>query len=173
MPEQRVDAIPAAGACATRHDRHGAELQTQPADRRRADDGDRRHHQAQVLALRATCRPSTTPPSSSPTIRRDRADGELSYHTGRVMEEGPVDDIFHAPKHPARGRYARSQASMARLGSPAGDCRHSAASLQPSTGCPFHPRCPMMARCRRTPSLQPVGPASWRAALHHDKAEPA
>jgi peptide/nickel transport system ATP-binding protein len=36
-------------------------------------------------------------------------------YLGRVMEEGPVDDIFHAPKHPYTRALLRSiPASTAR-----------------------------------------------------------
>ena len=54
-------------------------------------------------------------------------------YLGRVMEEGPVDDIFHAPKHPYTKALLRSIPSLLRRDArrAAGHQRRAAASVQP------------------------------------------
>ena len=98
-------------------------------------------------------------------------------YLGRVMEEGPVDDIFHAPKHPYTKALLRSIPSLygqTRVALPviSGALPH---PFNRPLGCPFHPRCPeVMARCSAAvPSLQPVPPNQLASCfLHHDQAEP-
>lgn len=72
------------------------------------------------------------------------ADRVVVMYLGRVMERGPVDDIFHAPKHPYTKALLRSVPSMesearAELPTIEGSIPH---PLHKPTGCPFHPRCP-------------------------------
>ena len=62
-------------------------------------------------------------------------------YLGRVMEEGPVDDIFHAPRHPYTQALLRSMPSMqgeTRTALPiiSGALPH---PFNRPTGCPFHP----------------------------------
>jgi oligopeptide/dipeptide ABC transporter ATP-binding protein len=97
-------------------------------------------------------------------------------YLGRVMEEGPVDEIFHAPKHPYTQALLRSIPSLygaTRVALPviSGALPH---PFNRPAGCPFHPRCPqVMARCSvDVPSLQPVAPSQLASCfLHHDVAE--
>jgi oligopeptide/dipeptide ABC transporter ATP-binding protein len=99
-------------------------------------------------------------------------------YLGRVMEEGPVDEIFHAPKHPYTKALLRSIPSLygeTRVALPviAGALPH---PFNRPPGCPFHPRCPdAMARCSAAvPSLQPVAANQLASCfLHHDIAEPS
>jgi peptide/nickel transport system ATP-binding protein len=99
-------------------------------------------------------------------------------YLGRVMEEGPVDEIFHAPKHPYTRALLRSIPSLygeTRVALPviAGALPH---PFNRPPGCPFHPRCPdAMPRCSEAvPSLQPVGANQLASCfLHHDIAEPS
>src|ERR1700733_13898551 len=98
-------------------------------------------------------------------------------YLGRVMEEGTVDEIFHAPKHPYTQALLRSMPSME------GETRKalpiiSGALPHPFNrppGCPFHPRCPdaMADRCAvRVPV--PVATEPGRIVscfLYHDVAE--
>ena len=70
-------------------------------------------------------------------------------YLGRVMEEGPVDEIFHAPKHPYTRALLRSIPSLqseTRTALPmiAGTLPH---PFNRPPGCPFHPRCEDI-RCR-------------------------
>jgi peptide/nickel transport system ATP-binding protein len=83
-------------------------------------------------------------------------------YLGRVVEQAPVDEIFHAPRHPYTRALLRSIPRMRvrsreRLTPIAGAVPH---PYDRPTGCPFHPRCEsfMAGTCdRRTPSLRPVG----------------
>jgi oligopeptide/dipeptide ABC transporter ATP-binding protein len=83
-------------------------------------------------------------------------------YLGRVVEQAPVDEIFHAPKHPYTRSLLRSiprirSGARERLTPIAGAVPH---PYDRPTGCPFHPRCPdfMPGTCdRREPALRAVG----------------
>jgi peptide/nickel transport system ATP-binding protein len=83
-------------------------------------------------------------------------------YLGRVVEQAPVDAIFHAPRHPYTRALLRSiprirSRSRERLTPIAGSVPH---PYDRPTGCPFHPRCPdfKAGTCdRQEPSLRPVG----------------
>jgi oligopeptide/dipeptide ABC transporter ATP-binding protein len=83
-------------------------------------------------------------------------------YLGRVVEQAPVDDIFHAPRHPYTQALLRSiprmrSRSRERLNPIAGAVPH---PYDRPAGCPFHPRCPqfMPGRCdAEEPTLRPVG----------------
>ncbi|PYN46731.1 MAG: dipeptide/oligopeptide/nickel ABC transporter ATP-binding protein [Candidatus Rokuibacteriota bacterium] len=83
-------------------------------------------------------------------------------YLGRVVEQAPVDAIFHAPKHPYTRALLRSiprmrARSRERLTPIAGSVPH---PYDRPEGCPFHPRCPdfMPGTCdRQTPELRAVG----------------
>jgi peptide/nickel transport system ATP-binding protein len=94
------------------------------------------------------------------------------------MEEGPVDDIFHAPKHPYTRALLRSIPSIAaerRVALPiiSGALPH---PFNRPPGCPFHPRCrdAMPDRCAaRVPALRPVGGRQAASCfLYHDESDP-
>jgi oligopeptide/dipeptide ABC transporter ATP-binding protein len=100
-------------------------------------------------------------------------------YLGRVMEEGPVDEIFHAPMHPYTKALLRSIPSLqtevrAALPVIAGALPH---PFNRPTGCPFHPRCEdiMRERCSAAvPVLHSLGPRrAVSCFLHSDLAEPA
>jgi len=99
-------------------------------------------------------------------------------YLGRVMEEGPVDEIFHTPKHPYTQALLRSIPSLygqTRVALPviSGALPH---PFNRPPGCPFHPRCPdVMERCSAAvPKLMPVAASQLASCfLHHDEAEPA
>ena len=92
-------------------------------------------------------------------------------YLGRVMEQGPVDDIFHAPKHP----YTRALLAAAPIANPKAARARQRTVLQgelpspidPPAGCPFHSRCPIAQdRCRSDrPALRPVASGAM-AACH-------
>ena len=100
-------------------------------------------------------------------------------YLGRVMEQGPVDEIFHAPKHPYTRALLASIPSLlatpqSALPTIAGSIPH---PLGRPPGCAFHPRCPdaMSGLCdRHTPALRPIaGEGSASCFLYHrDEAEP-
>jgi peptide/nickel transport system ATP-binding protein len=83
-------------------------------------------------------------------------------YLGRVVEQAPVDAIFHAPKHPYTRALLRSiprmrSRSRERLTPIAGAVPH---PYDRPAGCPFHPRCPefMPGRCdREEPVLRSRG----------------
>ncbi len=107
------------------------------------------------------------------------ADYVVVMYLGRVMEKGPVDDIFHSPKHPYTRALLRSipsvqTTSRVKLPTIAGSIPH---PLNRPPGCPFHPRCPdyMPGVCEQTvPSVQPVGETQHVSCyLYHRIAEEA
>jgi peptide/nickel transport system ATP-binding protein len=98
----------------------------------------------------------------------------MVMYLGLVMEEGPVDEIFHAPKHPytqALLRSIPSVSSQPRVSLPtiSGSIPH---PFNKPRGCPFHPRCAkrMPGRCdTRIPALQAVGERQLASCfLYHD-----
>ncbi len=92
----------------------------------------------------------------------EMADDVVVMYLGRVVEEGPVDDIFHAPKHPYTRSLLRSIPSIlaeprTKLSTIRGAIPH---PYNRPAGCPFHPRCPdfMPGICdAREPELLPEG----------------
>jgi peptide/nickel transport system ATP-binding protein len=73
----------------------------------------------------------------------EMADSVAVMYLGKVVESGPVDTIFHAPRHPYTQALLRSIPSVlaaprSRLATIAGSIPHPYAR---PPGCPFHPRC--------------------------------
>jgi peptide/nickel transport system ATP-binding protein len=98
----------------------------------------------------------------------------MVMYLGLVMEQGPVDDIFHAPKHPYTQALLRSIPSVSsepRVSLPtiSGSIPH---PFNKPSGCPFHPRCikRMPGKCdKRIPALQEVGEKQQVSCfLYHD-----
>ena len=86
----------------------------------------------------------------------------LVMYAGRVVEQGPVDQIFKSPQHPYTWSLLRS---IPRLDSDRHDRLLSIDGLppdliKPPRGCRFHPRCQFkIDRCLRDdPALMDVGP---------------
>ncbi|HEX7262697.1 MAG TPA: ABC transporter ATP-binding protein [Candidatus Dormibacteraeota bacterium] len=83
-------------------------------------------------------------------------------YAGRVVEEGPVEQIFKSPQHPYTWSLLRS---VPRVDEARKDRLVSIRGLPPDLsnappGCKFHPRCPFVVdRCKREePELAEVGP---------------
>jgi oligopeptide/dipeptide ABC transporter ATP-binding protein len=102
------------------------------------------------------------------------ADSVMVMYLGLVMEQGPVDTIFHAPKHPYTQALLRSIPTVTmtpRVDLPTitGSIPH---PFNKPKGCPFHPRCDqaIKGKCEtRTPSLQSAGDQQWVSCfLYHD-----
>jgi peptide/nickel transport system ATP-binding protein len=73
----------------------------------------------------------------------EMCDEVVVMYLGRVVEQGPVDAIFHAPKHPYTQALLRSIPSIhatarSELPTIAGSIPH---PYTRPAGCPFHPRC--------------------------------
>ena len=92
----------------------------------------------------------------------EMVDDVVVMYLGRAVEEGPVDGIFHAPKHPYTQALLRSIPSIhstpkVRLATISGSVPH---PYKRPSGCTFHPRCPefMPGTCdQREPGLVAVG----------------
>jgi len=92
----------------------------------------------------------------------EMADDVVVMYLGRVVERGPVDDIFHDPKHPYTKALLQSIPSIEsvprlRLPTISGSIPH---PFNRPSGCPFHPRCAsfMPGRCDAAePGPVPVG----------------
>jgi len=92
----------------------------------------------------------------------EMADDVVVMYLGRVVEQGPVDAIFHDPKHPYTKALLQSMPSIesvprVKLPTISGTIPH---PFNRPSGCPFHPRCVsfMPGRCdTAVPSLTAVG----------------
>jgi peptide/nickel transport system ATP-binding protein len=90
------------------------------------------------------------------------ADFVVVMYLGRIMETGPVDDIFHRPQHPYTRALLESIPTMYApskelLPTIVGSIPH---PFNRPAGCPFYPRCAdyMPGTCDRgLPALMPVG----------------
>jgi len=81
----------------------------------------------------------------------EMADDVVVMYLGRVVEQGPVDEIFHAPNHPYTRLLLKSIPSIlakprTKLATLTGSIPH---PYNRPAGCPFHPRCPdfMPGKC--------------------------
>ena len=83
-------------------------------------------------------------------------------YAGRVVEYGPVDDVFRSPRHPYTKALLRAAPSRYKAEGPLSSIPGSVPNLsRPPSGCRFHPRCPLVKEiCRGTaPPLAPIDPA--------------
>jgi oligopeptide/dipeptide ABC transporter ATP-binding protein len=103
----------------------------------------------------------------------------MVMYLGLVMEQGPVDAIFHAPKHPYTQALLRSIPSINSISHVAlptisGSIPH---PFNKPRGCPFHPRCPqaMPGKCdQHSPALQPIAEQQQVSCfLYHQVEIPA
>jgi peptide/nickel transport system ATP-binding protein len=104
----------------------------------------------------------------------EMADDVVVMYLGRVVERGPVEEIFHGPKHPYTRALLRSIPSIlakprTKLATIAGSIPH---PYNRPEGCPFHTRCSdaIAGVCNvREPALQPLGPDHEVSCfLYHD-----
>ena len=100
----------------------------------------------------------------------ETADDVAVMYAGRVVETGPVEQIFEAPRHPYTSGLLRSlpgrAAANRRLPLIEGTVP---APREYPVGCRFAPRCPRVGdRCRSiSPPLMPTDGASGAVACHH------
>lgn len=70
-------------------------------------------------------------------------------YAGKLVEEGPVQDIFYAPSHPYTQLLMKSLPSLEEKEELGGTVGSPPAALDRPQGCVFHPRCPhVMPRCK-------------------------
>ncbi len=108
----------------------------------------------------------------------ETADDVVVMYLGRVVEEGPVDDIFHAPKHPYTRALLRSIPSVdspprRNLPTISGSIPH---PYNRPPGCPFHTRCPdvMPGLCNVVePPLVPVAAGQMAACFLYPEVRAA
>jgi oligopeptide/dipeptide ABC transporter ATP-binding protein len=98
-------------------------------------------------------------------VVRHVADRVAVVYLGRIVEIGPVADVFTQPRHP----YTRELLEVMPIPDPTrsrGALRVSAGNA-PVSGCSFAPRCPLaVAECRSVrPELMPVGAGRASACL--------
>jgi peptide/nickel transport system ATP-binding protein len=83
-------------------------------------------------------------------VVRHMADRLGVMYLGRIVEQGPADSIFRAPRHPYTRLLLDAIPDLEAVGrsrTPVGGELPS--PIAPPPGCPFHPRCPLTrARCR-------------------------
>lgn len=104
----------------------------------------------------------------------EMADEVVVMYLGKVVEQGPVDDIFHAPKHPYTRSLLRSIPSIlaeprTKLATITGSIPH---PYDRPAGCPFHPRCGdfIAGRCDvREPQLKVVGQGQVVSCFLYDQ----
>ena len=96
------------------------------------------------------------------------ADDICVMYSGRIVERGSTEEIFHSPQHPYTWGLL---SSIPRLDNPRGEALVPIAGRPPSlinrpSGCHFHPRCPYVreAHKRVDPKLAPVDGTDHRVA---------
>jgi peptide/nickel transport system ATP-binding protein len=105
----------------------------------------------------------------------EMADEVVVMYLGRIVEQGLVDAIFHAPKHPYTQALLRSIPSIesqakVKLPTIAGSIPH---PYNRPPGCPFHPRCVsfMPGKCNvAEPKPALAGPDQYAACFLYEGA---
>jgi oligopeptide/dipeptide ABC transporter ATP-binding protein len=108
----------------------------------------------------------------------EMADDVAVMYLGRIVERGPVEEIFHAPRHPYTRALLRSIPSIlsrprSRLETIEGSIPH---PYNRPKGCPFHPRCTerIDLRCEeKLPSVIRIGTSSEVSCFRYEPAAAA
>ncbi|NEE00208.1 ABC transporter ATP-binding protein [Phytoactinopolyspora halotolerans] len=100
-------------------------------------------------------------------IVAEACDRVAVMYAGRIVEQGPVTEVFARPQHPYTRELLRSTISLATTG------LHYIPGappdlVEPPSGCRFHPRCPSAMRVcpERFPEPVVVGPQTVECWLH-------
>jgi peptide/nickel transport system ATP-binding protein len=107
----------------------------------------------------------------------ETADEVGVMYAGRVVEYGPVDDVFRHPSHPYTKMLLRAAPRIYKDDGPLSSIPGSVPNLsRPPAGCRFHPRCPLVQpNCSHAvPPLAPVATnAAHRSACYYWDRVPA
>jgi peptide/nickel transport system ATP-binding protein len=92
-------------------------------------------------------------------------------YAGKMVEEGPVRQIFRRPEHPYTRLLMESLPSLEEKEDLQGFPGSPPSAADRPLGCVFHPRCPyVMDRCIDIePEYKKVGPEQWAACHLHDE----
>lgn len=92
---------------------------------------------------------------------------------GRLVEIGPVGEVFQEPLHPYTQLLIASLPSFESKGQLIGIPGMPLSLLDPPGGCLFHPRCPQaLAHCAtQVPDLQEVRPGRWVACHLYEHSQ--
>lgn len=104
-------------------------------------------------------------------IAAELADRVATMYAGRVVEIGPVDDIFYRPRHPYSLGLIRAVPTVTGGFEELSSIPGSPPDLiNLPSGCKFHPRCPFASeRCsQEEPELQQVGDDHFAACWYTD-----
>jgi oligopeptide/dipeptide ABC transporter ATP-binding protein len=105
------------------------------------------------------------------SVVRHVSDRVAIMYLGRIVETGPTEQIFTAPRHPYTRALLDSAPRLAADGAPVQDIRpihgELPSPITPPTGCAFHQRCAFAQdRCQKElPLLRPLGERQ-QAACH-------
>lgn len=94
-------------------------------------------------------------------------------YAGKLMEIGPVEDIFERPMHPYTRLLIATLPSLDVKGVFRGIPGMTPSLLDPPTGCTFHPRCPDAVETCASHDypLQEVAPDRWVACRRHEEGQ--
>lgn len=103
------------------------------------------------------------------------ADRVAIMYGGKLVEIGPVRDLFRDPKHPYTKLLISSLPDTMRKRKLEGIPGLPPSLIDPPSGCVFHPRCPQaFDRCRvDVPALRELAPGQVVACHLYDSPEPA
>jgi peptide/nickel transport system ATP-binding protein len=92
-------------------------------------------------------------------------------YAGKLVEQGPVRQIFRKPEHPYTRLLMESLPSLEEKEALVGGFGSPPSAAERPLGCVFHPRCPyVMDRCIDIePEYRQVGPNQWAACHLHDE----
>ncbi|MCI0399404.1 MAG: ABC transporter ATP-binding protein, partial [Chloroflexi bacterium] len=114
-------------------------------------------------------------------VAAELADRVATMYAGKVVELGPVNDIFYQPRHPYTLGLIRAVPTVTGGFEELASIRGNPPNLvHLPSGCKFHPRCPFAtSRCKtEEPELEAVGPDhfaacwNWRDVAAEVEARP-